>query len=104
MAARRTTAAGKIARKRRARRAEPLLLTREVLCELGGISLEQVMVWEHEEFFAPAKIVEAGGHPEPLYDPATLDRVRLIRRLAEELEVNLPGIGIILDLLDRLAH
>jgi DNA-binding transcriptional MerR regulator len=102
--ARRTTAAGRIARKRRARRAKPLLLTREVLCELGGISLEQLMVWEHEEFFTPAQVVKAGGRVEPLYDPATLDRVRLIWRLAEELEVNLPGIGIILELLDRLAN
>jgi DNA-binding transcriptional MerR regulator len=44
------------------------------------------------------------GRSEPLYDPAVLERIRLIRILGEELEVNLPGIGIILNLLDRLPR
>jgi len=47
-------------------------------------------------------VIERNGRREPLYAPQTLRRARLIRTLAEELEVNLPGIDIILNLLDRM--
>jgi DNA-binding transcriptional MerR regulator len=81
-----------------------LFLSREVLCELGGVSLEQLTVWEREELLAPARVAEVRGHAEPLYDRAALRRIRLIRTLAEDLEVNLPGIGIILHLLEQLGR
>ena len=44
------------------------------------------------------------GRTEPLYDASTLQRARLIRTLAEELEVNLPGIDVILHLLDQMSR
>ncbi len=79
------------------------LVSRSALLTLGGISERELSVWEHEELIAPARVVEANGRREPLYDAPTLKRVRVIRTLAEELEVNLPGIGIILNLLDRMG-
>jgi len=77
------------------------LLTRSALCELGGVSAQQLAVWEYEELVAPERVGEIDGRSEPLYGREALHRVRLIRSLVEDLEVNLPGIGIILELLDR---
>jgi len=94
--ARRRTAAGR----RRQTRVQTWL-TRTALCELGGVSPQQLAVWEYEELLAPERVGEIEGRSEPLYDRQALRRVRLIRSLAEDLEVNLPGIGIILELLDR---
>jgi len=52
----------------------------------------------------PAAVEESRGRNEPLYDDAVLERIRLIRTLEEDLEVNLPGIGIILNLLERMPR
>jgi hypothetical protein len=79
------------------------LLSREALCVLTGISNAQLTLWEHEELIAPATSKFSSG-PELLYDESMLQRVRLIRTLAEELEVNLPGIDVILHLLDQIAR
>jgi len=49
-------------------------------------------------------VIEVGGRREPLYNREALRRIRLIRTLAEELEVNLAGIGIILHLLEQLGR
>ena len=80
------------------------LVTRKVLCEMTGITVQQLAVWEYEELIAPRRVGEIEGRAEPLYDRAALRRARVIRSLLEELGVNLPGIGIILNLLDRLEH
>jgi DNA-binding transcriptional MerR regulator len=52
----------------------------------------------------PSTTSEIDGRREPLYDASALKRARVIRTLAEELEVNLPGIGVILNLLDQMPH
>lgn len=80
------------------------LYTRAVLCSMCRISEQQLWLWEREELIVPARMADDRGRFEPLYDESTLRRARLIRTLAEELDVNLPGIGIILDLLDRRAR
>ncbi|HUA34877.1 MAG TPA: chaperone modulator CbpM [Candidatus Binataceae bacterium] len=90
--------------RRRTSRGEIVLLSRTVLCSVTGISERQLAVWEHEDLIAPARISDADGAAEPLYNRDALRRVRLIRTLAEELEVNLPGIGIILHLLDSRSR
>ena len=59
------------------------------------------MVWEREDLIAPARMAGGSRTREPLYDDALLRRVRLIRTLAEELEVNIPGIDVILRLLEE---
>jgi len=79
------------------------LVSRTVLCALTGVSERQLTLWEQEQLIAPARIEELSGRREPLYDSSALRRVRLIRTLADELDVNLPGIEVILRLLDQLS-
>lgn len=85
-------------------RTRSTLISRDALCMLSGISHRQLMLWEHEDLIAPARIAEADGNSEPLYDAAALRRARLIRTLSEDLEVNIPGIDVILHLLEQMEH
>jgi len=78
--------------------------SRRALCSICGISEHQLILWEREELLVPAAVEESRGRSEPLYDQTVLERIRLIRTLEEDLEVNLPGIGIILNLLERMPH
>lgn len=78
------------------------MVSREAFRVLSGVSERELALWEHEELLAPARVVEFDGRREMLYAPEALRRARLIRTLAEELEVNLPGIDIILNLLDQM--
>ena len=84
-------------------RRETVLMSRTALLVLSGASDRELTLWEHEELIAPVQVADLDGGDEPLYDRGALRRIRLIRTLADELEVNLPGIGVILNLLDRLA-
>jgi len=97
--ARRTATTGPKASSRRV-----TLVSRNVLCMLTGISERQLTLWEREELIAPARVDELEGRRDPLYDAASLRRARLIRTLAEELDVNLPGIDVILRLLDQFSR
>jgi len=90
--------------KRGAGRRSALLLGRTAVCSLAGVSQGQLLLWEHENLISPASYQDADGPPEPLYAPEVLKRVRLIRTLAEDLEVNLPGIDVILNLLEQLER
>ncbi len=81
----------------------PTYLSRSALCHLAGIDEGQLTIWEHEELIVPARMFKIEGHTEPLYTQHTLDRIRVIRTLADELEVNIPGIAVILNLLDRIS-
>jgi DNA-binding transcriptional MerR regulator len=90
--------------RRRGSRGETVLYSRTVLCTVTGASERQLALWEHEDLIAPARIAQIDGRSEPLYDRRALERIRIIRTLAEELEVNLPGIGVILHLLERLGE
>jgi len=83
---------------------EITLVTRSALCVLSGISERQLAIWEREELIAPANVDDADEGAEPLYDRDALRRARLIRTLAEELDVNLPGIGVILNLLEQIPR
>ncbi len=87
--------------KRQSRHRGGALFSRTVLCTLGGITEHDLRMWEHEEFIAPADVIEASNGSEPVYDQLALRRIRTIRTLADELGVNLPGIGVILHLLDQ---
>jgi DNA-binding transcriptional MerR regulator len=82
-------------------RREVVLLSRAALLVMSGASERELEVWEREELIAPVE--HAGVVGEPLYDRETLRRIRVIRTLADELEVNLPGIGVILNLLDQFG-
>lgn len=88
--------------RRRTSGATPALVSRDAFCVLSGVSERELAMWEHEALVAPARVVMRDGRREPLYASDALRRARLIRTLAEELEVNLPGIDIILNLLDQM--
>ena len=90
-------------KRRRSARGEVVLVSRSVFCAMSGISERQLALWEQEDLLAPVRIDQTGS-AEPLYDRSALRRARVIRTLDEELEVNLPGIGVILNLLDRLQR
>jgi DNA-binding transcriptional MerR regulator len=78
------------------------LVSRNAFRVLAGVSDAELTLWESEEFIIPVGHVDDAG--EPLYHTSALRRARLIRTLSEELEVNLPGIGVILHLLDQMEH
>jgi DNA-binding transcriptional MerR regulator len=77
-------------------RRERILYSRSVVLSLCRIGEPDLARWEAQELVAPSRVSQG----ETLYDQAALERIRLIRLLAEELEVNLPGIEIIVRLLD----
>ena len=78
------------------------LVSRAAFRVLAGITDAELTLWEREEFIVPVN--RADSIDEPLYDTSALRRARLIRTLAEELDVNLPGIEVILHLLDQIAR
>jgi DNA-binding transcriptional MerR regulator len=97
---RRTTASRQNRNRQQSR--SSTLYSRAVLCTICHISERELTLWEREELIRPATFVKRGGGEVALYDAAALKRARLISTLAEELEVNLPGISIILNLLEQL--
>jgi DNA-binding transcriptional MerR regulator len=78
------------------------LVSRSALCAIVGVTENRLVTWEREELLFPARYEVVGRRREPLYDSATVKRARLIRTLADELEVNLPGISVVLNLLDQM--
>ena len=91
-------------RSSRAGESSHVLISRSAFCTMIGVTERQLSVWEQEELLVPAQLLDSAGNARALYDRSALERARLIRTLEQELEVNLPGIGIILHLLDRLGH
>jgi DNA-binding transcriptional MerR regulator len=85
-------------------RGKVVLMSRSVFRTIGGISERELESWEREDLIAPVRIERVQGRLEALYDREALHRVRVIRTLAEELEVNIPGIGVILHLLDQMER
>ncbi|HKV55648.1 MAG TPA: chaperone modulator CbpM [Candidatus Binataceae bacterium] len=79
------------------------LLSRRAFRVLAGVSDAELTLWEHEELIVPVDDSHDRGL-EPLYEESALRRARLIRTLADELEVNPPGIGVILRLLDQMER
>ena len=89
---------------RSASRGKVVLMSRSVFCSIGGISERELASWEREDLIAPVRVERVRGRVERSYDRDALRRVRVIRTLAEELEVNIPGIGVILHLLDQMER
>jgi len=78
--------------------------SRSAACGLCGVTEHELALWEAEDLITPARLLERGNQLEPLYDEAALRRLRLIRTLADELEVNVPGISVILHLLEQIER
>lgn len=91
-------------KRRRNPRGEVVLVSRSAFIAMTGISERQLATWEQEDLLAPIRIEQHDRRAEPLYDRSALNRARVIRTLAEELEVNIPGIGVILHLLDQMGR
>lgn len=88
---------------RPARRVATAYFSREAICSIGGITNDQLRLWEYEDFVGHVAVLNIDGRAEPVYDQSTLRRIKTIRSLSENLEINLPGIGVILHLLDRIS-
>ena len=69
----------------------------KVVCEKIGLSPRTLRVWIEEGLLEPQR--EGRRY---IFNEEDLQRLLLIRRLREELGVNLAGIDIILQLLDRI--
>jgi chaperone modulatory protein CbpM len=68
------------------------------LCRASGASEEQLTLW-----IAEGAVEPQGTTPrEWRFSGAALRRVRTARRLAQDLEINAPGIALALDLLDEI--
>lgn len=71
-----------------------------VAARLLGVHPQTLRAYERKGLMVPMR-TEYG---QRLYCEADLERVRQIRRLTEELGVNLAGVEVILNLLDRLER
>lgn len=77
---------------------EDVELTLVQLCRASGASEEQLTLW-----IAEGAVEPQGNTPrEWRFSGAALRRVRTARRLAQDLEINAPGIALALDLLDEI--
>jgi DNA-binding transcriptional MerR regulator len=89
---------------RKGTRRELRFYSRSVVCGLCDVTEAELAQWESEDLLTPARLLEHGNRFEPLYDVESLRRIRLIRTLADELDVNLPGISVILHLLEQMQR
>ena len=71
----------------------------KVVCEKVGLSPKTIRVWIEEGLVEPHR--EGRRY---LFDENDLKKLLLIRRLRDDLGVNLAGIDIILQLLDRISE
>lgn len=89
---------------RNSTRGEVVLMSRTVFRSIAGISERELASWEREDLIVPVRVDRVRGRLEALYDREALRRVRVILTLADELEVNVAGIGVILHLLDQMER
>jgi DNA-binding transcriptional MerR regulator len=81
------------------RRIEPEQLTLESLAACAGVHPTLITYFVEYGLLEPS--TRTG--PQWLFDTACIARLRMIERLRRDLGANLPGIAVILDLLDRLT-
>jgi chaperone modulatory protein CbpM len=68
------------------------------LCRVSGATTEEVSLWVAEGAFEP----RGTGPQEWRFSGAELRRVRTAHHLAQDLEINPPGIALALQLLDEI--
>ena len=81
-------------------RREPSRLTLEALAQCAGVHPAQV---ERFVEFGLLEPIEWEGAVSPLFDASAISRLRMIKRLRETLGINLAGIAVIQDLVDRFS-
>ncbi|WP_168788236.1 chaperone modulator CbpM [Paraburkholderia aromaticivorans] len=68
------------------------------LSRVSGASAEELTLWVSEGVFEPR-----GERPQEWrFSGAALRRVRTAQRLAHDLQINPPGVALVLDLLDEI--
>ncbi len=70
----------------------------KLICEKVGLSPRTIRCWVEEGLLSPQR-----EGRRLVFSEEDLQRILLIRRLREDLGVNLAGIDIILQLLDRIS-
>jgi len=79
---------------------EHVHFTLDELCRACRVEHDRVVVLVHEGVLQPA-----GGDPrEWRFDGASLGRARLALRLIRDLELDVNGVALVLDLLEENAH
>jgi DNA-binding transcriptional MerR regulator len=73
-------------------------LTLEALADAAGLHPELVERFVAYGLLAPIAVEER----VVWFDLVAVRRLRMIRRLREDLGINLPGVGVVLDLLGRI--
>lgn len=76
------------------------LLTLDELCEICGISYDFINELIEYEIVHP----QGGAPDEWVFDLDHLQRIKTALRLQRDLEVNLAGVTVVLDLLDELEE
>lgn len=74
---------------------------RRQVIEIFGFDEEFLIKLEAEDL---VHSVEVESLPEPVYSPEQFDRLRVIRNLMKELEVNLPGVEVILEMRENMIR
>ena len=74
--------------------------TRRQLLELLEIEDTFLIALEHEEIVMD----DAGSGRDPVYSERMLERARVAHNLVQELDVNLPGVSIILRMREEMAE
>lgn len=66
----------------------------------SGLTRRTIRIYENAGLIEPA-VIDAG---KPSYPETTLERLKRIRRLKEELGVNLAGVQVILEMREKIEH
>jgi chaperone modulatory protein CbpM len=77
---------------------EDVEFTLAELCRVTGATEDELTLWVFEGAFDP----NGNGPQEWRFSGASLCRVRTAQRLARDLQINAPGIALVLDLLDEI--
>lgn len=76
---------------------EPLYLI-SIAAQLTGLHPQTVRLYERLGLVSPTRV----GNKNRLFSDADIERLRMIRRFTQDMGVNLAGVEIILDLLQKI--
>jgi chaperone modulatory protein CbpM len=79
---------------------ETTLFTAEEFCSACTVKLEVIEALVAEGIVEP--VVRDNGHGPPQFSGASLTRARIALRLHRDMEINLPGVALALDLMDEI--
>jgi len=80
-------------------RSEPVYMI-SIAAQLAGLHPQTVRFYEKQGLIRPQRV----SNKNRLYSDADIDRLQQIRRFTQEMGVNLAGVEIILDLLQKMER